>query len=232
MTSDLHVLVACAFGNEGGCCSCIHTNCTYPTGTALSKVAIPCAASIAPTDVFFVCSSRSMTYINAARTVPVHTESARRDSRRRSPRGGCVSSALLSPWRGCARVCVHTHPHACDSPCAPLRPFISFGNERFRSVIDACACRTHSERKNAQRPDRQYPCMLTCNRHWSTNSIATFSMHTQVSPKSCTATCHVCKKTRNKFGYFLTSDPHHRNLYQRQLHIEVHRFPPGTHRLL
>ena len=78
-----------------------------------------------------------------------------------------------------------------------------------------------------------YPCMLTCNLHWSTNSIASFSMHTQVSPKSCTATCHVCKKkTRNKFGYFLTSDPHHRNLYQRQLHIKVHRFPPGTHRLL
>ena len=48
---------------------------THPTGTALMSVAIPCAASIAPTEVFFVCASRSITYINAASTVPVHTES-------------------------------------------------------------------------------------------------------------------------------------------------------------
>lgn len=38
--------------------------------------------------------------------------------------------------------------------------------------------RTVRERMRSDLIDN-YPCMLTCNRHWSTNSIATFSMHTQ-----------------------------------------------------
>jgi hypothetical protein len=52
-------------------------------------------------------------------------------------------------------VCTHIHMRVFSVCTAQAIHFLRL--REIRSVIDACACRTHSERKNAQRPDRQLP---------------------------------------------------------------------------